>query len=203
MNRALSILDITEYNRGVNIVIVDSPDELQELTGFSVQGGFACVGHDLVFVVCNKDRRWQFIHEGFHVISNQVWGITQSRLLNEGSAVYADNQCLYENPIYSIASSFLKSGKAFPLLALIEDFDNKARESDVIAYIQSAAVFKYLYEKYGVAKMKLLWIDGFEKFETIYGQTIADFEREWLIYINSIPVPENMDLELLIKNGCG
>ena len=46
LNKALSILDTTVYNRGINIVLVDSPEELQDLTGFYVRGGFACVGHD-------------------------------------------------------------------------------------------------------------------------------------------------------------
>lgn len=203
LNKALSILDTTAYNRGINIVIVDSPEELKELTGFYVRGGFACVGHDLVFIVCNENRRWQFVHEGFHLIANQVWGITQSRLLNEGSAVYADNQCHYDNPIYSIASYIVKSNKSFSIQSLIEDFDNKARENEMVAYIQSAAVFKYLYEKYGVAKMKLLWVNGFEKFETVYGLSITDFEKEWSAYLNTISTPENIDLDYLLKNGCG
>ncbi len=202
-NRALSILNVKSYNRGINILLVDSPEELKELTGIWARGGVASIGNDLAFFPYNKQRRIQFKHEIFHLISNNVWGITQSRLLNEGSAVYADNECYYDNPLYAIASYLLQSKKTFPLKSLIEEFDNKARESDVIAYLQSAAVFKYLYEKYGIEKMKLLWITGFENFKSIYGLTIEDFEKEWTNYINTIPAPKDMDEKKLLTQGCG
>ncbi len=97
----------------------------------------------------------------------------------------------------------LKTKKTFPLKSLIEEFDKKAGESDVIAYLQSAAIFKYLYEKHGIEKMKLLWASGFENFKSIYGLSIEDFEKEWLDYINTIPAPKDMDEKKLLTQGCG
>ncbi len=72
----------------------------------------------------------------------------------------------------------------------------------MIAYIQSAGVFKYLYEKYGVEKMKLLWSGGFEKFQSIYGFPVEQLEKDWLNFIKTIPVPNDFDITLL-NEGCG
>ena len=202
-DRALSILDTSNHNRGINVILVDSPEELQELTGSFIHGGLACVGDDLVFFVCNNNRRWQFKHELFHLISNRIWGNTLSRLLNEGSAVFADNKCYYDNPVYSITSYLIKVNKIYSVQSLIDNFDGKAAESETIAYIESAAIFKYLYEKYGPEKVKALWIKGFSGFKSIYGISTEEFEKEWLNYIKSITPPEDIDLNNLLNNGCG
>lgn len=203
LNKGLSVLDTNIYDRGINIIFVDSPEEMQELTGFYIHGGMACPGHDLVFFVCNNNRRWQFRHELFHLISNQVWGYAQSRLVNEGGAMYADNECYYDNPVYAITAYLLRTGKSFPVAALIEDFDSKASESEVIAYMESAAVFKYLYEKYGIEKMKLLWVKGFSEFKSIYGMSVEEFQKEWSNFLNTVPSPPDLDIEKILTHGCG
>lgn len=203
LSRAMSILGANAYKRGINVILADSPEEMQELTGLYIHGGLACIGEDLIFFICNNNRRWQIKHELFHLVSNQVWGNTQSRLLNEGSAVYADNECYFDNPIYSITSYLISTNKALPVQSLINNFDIEAGENEVIVYIESAAIFKYLYEKYGIEKMKSLWIGGFKNFQSIYGISIEDFENEWLNYLKSIPSPDNIDIDNLLKNGCG
>lgn len=203
--RSMSILNNSTYNRGIYIVLGNSPEEMKQLTGVYFRGGMASVGNDLVFFVCNINRRGQFKHELFHLLANEEWGITSSRLLNEGGAVYADNQCFYENPVYAIAAFMLNANKLFPVKSLISNFDEIAnkQEGEIIAYLQSAAIFKYLYEKYGTEKMKLLWMEGFDKFEAIYGISLEQFERQWLDYIRSIAPPENIDWENILNNGCG
>lgn len=200
-SKILSILNISTYNNGIYLLAVDSKEEMQKVMGYKIKGG-AAKGHDLVFFVYNQNIRPQFKHEIFHLISYETWGLTNYRLLDEGGATYTDNFCFYDNPMYTINAYYIKQKKLFPLDSLINSFDNQAKKSDVIAYIQSAGIFKYLYGKYGVEKMKLLWVGGFENFKEIYGFTIEQLETDWLNFIKTIPVPKDFDINKL-KDGCG
>ncbi len=200
-HRILSVLNITEYNYGIYLLAVDSKEEMQEVMGYKIKGG-AAPGHDLVFFVFNSEIRPQFKHEIFHLIAYEIWGPTQYRLLDEGGATFTDNFCFYDNPMYTINAYYLKHNMLFPMDRLIYNFDAQAKENDVIAYIQSAGIFKYLYEKYGIEKMKLLWSEGFEKFELIYGLPIKQLEIDWLNFIKTIPIPTNFDITKL-DEGCG
>jgi len=203
LKRIFSVLQIAQYNKGLNLVLVDSSGELQELSGMNVHGGFSLQEQDLVFMVNNAERKIAMKHEVFHFIANDIWGYCESRLLNEGGAVFTQNECNdYDNPVYSITAYLLKENKLFPLSSLITNFDNIALNNEVIAYFQSAAVFKYLYEKYGVEKMRQLWVKGFASFESIYEISLMQFEKEWTDYMSTIQTPKHMDWEKLSKNGC-
>lgn len=200
-NRILSILNIPSYDNGIYLLAVDSKEEMQKVMGYKIKGG-AAQGHDLVFFVYNQNIRPQFKHEIFHLISFETWGPTNYRLLDEGGATYTDNFCFYDNPMYTINAYYLQKNKLLPLESLVNSFDIQAKKSDVIAYIQSAGIFKYLYEKYGVEKMKLLWLNGFENFESIYGFSVRQLETEWLNFIKTVPIPKDFDIDKL-KEGCG
>jgi len=200
-DKILTVLNIPTYNNGIYLLAVDSKEEMLKVMGYKIKGG-AAQGHDLVFFVYNPTIRPQFKHEIFHLISYETWGLTNYRLLDEGGATYTDNYCFYDNPMYTINSYYLQQKKLFPLDSLINSFDKQAKKNDVIAYIQSAGIFKYLYEKYGVEKMKLLWTGGFENFNSIYGFPIKELETEWINFINTIPVPKDFDINKL-KEGCG
>ncbi|MEO7175552.1 MAG: hypothetical protein ABIV51_06820 [Saprospiraceae bacterium] len=199
--RILSVLDIATYNNGIYLLAVDSKEEMQKVMGYKIKGG-AALGHDLVFFVYNKDIRPQFKHEIFHLIAFETWGMTNFRLLDEGGATYTDNFCFYDNPMYSINAYYLQQKQLFPLDSLINNFDIQAKKSDVIAYIQSAGIFKYLYEKYGAEKMKQLWTGGFEQFDVIYGFSLKQLETDWLNLIKKVPIPIDFDINKL-KEGCG
>lgn len=200
-SKILSVLNITSYDNGIYLLAVDSKEEMQQVMGYKIKGG-AAKGHDLVFFVYNQNIRPQFKHEIFHLVSFETWGLTNFRLLDEGGATYTDNYCFYDNPINSINAYYLQQKKLFPLDSLVNSFDSQAKISDLIAYIQSAGIFKYLYEKYGVEKMKLLWTDGFDKFYSIYGFTIGQLETDWVNFIKTVPVPKDFDINKL-KEGCG
>lgn len=201
-NRAISILGIQSYKRGIYLILFNSVDEMKRMSGIRAQGGIAYAQFDAGLFPIHDGRRPQFRHEIFHIISLNTWGQSYSRLLIEGSAVYADNQCFYDNPIYTFNAYLLSSKKLLPLQSLIDHFDDNAVKNDLIAYMQSAGVFKYLFEKYGAEKMKKLWVEGFENFESIYGFSTGRLEQDWIEYVRTIPVPENFDFDRL-KDGCG
>ena len=201
--RSFEVLGVTAHQRGINLVMVDDRDEMKELTGLSVGGGLVIAESDIVFLVWNGTRRMQARHEIFHVFSHQIWGITQSRLLNEGSAVYTDNTCHFKNPIYTVNAQLQAAGKHVPIGQLIENFDNVARTQEVVAYLQSAAIFKYLYETYGQQRIKRLWKEGFGEFRKIYGFDLDRLEKELTRKLTSIHPKKNMDIKMLLEEGCG
>lgn len=201
-HRAISILGVESYKRGIYLILFNSVDEMKRISGIKAQGGIAYAQFDAGLFPIHGGRRPQFRHEIFHIISLNTWGQSYSRLLIEGSAVYADNNCFYDNPIYSFNAYLISAQKLLPLQSLIDHFDDQAVKNDLIAYMQSAGVFKYLFEKYGTEKMKKLWVEGFGNFESIYGFSTGRLEQEWTDYMKTIPVPENFDFDRL-RDGCG
>jgi hypothetical protein len=175
---------------------------MKSVTGVRALGGIAYPRFDAGLFPITAIRRPQFKHEIFHILSLNTWGPSNSRLLIEGSAVYADNECHFENPIPTINAYYLQADQLVPLDSLINHFNEIARKDDVLAYLQSAGVFKYLFEHYGLEKMKLLWVKGFNDFESIYGFSVGQLERDWLNFIKTFPIPDDFDINKL-KEGCG
>ena len=207
LERVLNVLNIDYCPRGIRLLFFDSKNEMKRHTGFSVGGGIALLSTDLVLFLNGGERRVQLRHELFHMMSSFSWSesptFSPPEFLNEGGAVYTDNNCYYENPIYSINAFMLKKDLLFPLELLTLDFRKYADKEEVRSYLQAAGVFKYLYEKHGVEKMKQLWRSGFGHFHQIYGLTLQEFEKEWIHFISTISPPKDMDWNNLIDNGCG
>ena len=200
--RAINLLGIDRYQRGISLVLFNSVEEMKQATGVRAQGGIAYPELDAGLFPITPLRRPQFKHEIFHILSLNAWGPCFSRLLIEGSAVYADNECHYDNPIYAYNAYLVQHEKALPLSSLLHDFDQIAVQNDVIAYLQSAGVFKYLYEKYGIEKMKALWKTGFDAFEGIYGFPVEQLEKDWLEHMRTVPLPSDFDFDRFAQ-GCG
>jgi hypothetical protein len=202
LKRIFAVVGISEFNRGVNLVMVDSAGELKELTGMYVHGGFSSQGNDEIFFVYNGEKE-DFKHEIFHFISNNVWGFNRkSRLLNEGGAVYTEYPCDDDYSLYGISSYMLKENKLFSFESLINNFHEKEMESEERAYFESAAIFKYLYENYGIEKMKEIWLKGFDSFDAIYGITLPQFEKEWTAFISTVRSPKNLNWDKVASNTC-
>lgn len=201
--RILDVLQVNDYRYGFNLVFVDSANELKTLTGMYVHGGFSLDNHDIVFIVFNQTRKPPITHEIFHFMSSKVWGQTSSRLLNEGGAVFTENACAHlQDSIYSFAAYLHANHQIFPLHDLISRFDALSLNNEVAVYYQSAAVFKYLFDTYGTAKLSQLWRRGFDAFHEIYGFSIPDFEKQWLHFISSKSVLPLDNWNDLLKNGC-
>jgi len=202
LERICQLLDMPKPDKPFYLLMLDSRDEMEQVVGMRVKG-VASTGHALTVLVYNENIRPYVRHELFHLLVYDYLSYPSNRLLDEGGAVFCDNQCLeYENPISTINRYLYDSKQWFILNDLINDFSAKARENDLIAYLQSAFVFRYLYENYGMAKMKRLWYHGFDCFETIYGFSQNDLDEKIKIEIEKVK-PEPVDWERLMDFGCG
>jgi hypothetical protein len=205
-HRSLSILNIPEYTRGINILILGGKEEMKELTGIGPGGGFAEPNGDFVtFNYTSRNVLFASTHELFHLISTVSWG-RSNKILLEGSAVYADKGCnnIVDNSIYVFNAYMLKDRKQYTIKELLNNWDRITEDDkdEVGAYFQSAGMFKYLYERYGVVKMKQLWQKGFSHFEEIYALSLDDFEKDWHKFIETVKVPEKIDWEWIFSKGC-
>lgn len=201
-SRILEVLGLDVYPYGIYLVVVDSEERMKDLIGTHVKG-FASLGNDLAFFVYNDSIRPYFKHEIFHLISSELWGRASSRMLKEGGAVYTDGECLYNDAIPQINSYMYRTNKFYPLTGLINNFNELAHKNDLAVYLQSASVFQFLYENYGLEKIRLLWKNGFTEFNRIFNMDLNQFESQWLKYVSEIVPKENIDWETLMNEGCG
>ncbi len=202
LQNGLQILQAPEYKRGITLVLFNSVEEMKAVTGVKAQGGIAYPAFDGGLFPITAHRRPQFKHEIFHILSLNLWGKSSCRLLIEGGAVFADNECHFENPIYTINAHYLQTNQLFSVDSLVQHFDEIAVQNDVWAYLQSAGIFKYLYENYGLFKMRRLWLEGFAHFETIYGFSIKRLQTDWRTFLQTVTIPKDFDATKL-KDGCG
>ena len=202
-DRIRSVLKIEAFPRGINLLFTDSAGEMKDLTGFAVHSGMANPGHDLCFFVVNASRRPAFKHELMHQIVADVWGNTVSRLLNEGFAVYSDNECGFDNPIKGFNAWLFSSHKQVSITSLLEQFDALARKDEVATYFQSAGIVMYLIEKYGIERFHELWIKGFDAIQEIYGVTLSELESAITNQYSNEKAPQNVDWKKILANGCG
>lgn len=200
--RALEVLDTTSFHQGINLLFFNTVEEMKAVTGIRALGGIAYPEDRLVFFPYTPGRRFQFRHELFHIISVNLWGYPTCRLMMEGSAVFADNQCHIENPIPTINAFYLQENKLFPIDSLITQFDDLAQKNDVQAYLQSAGIFMYIYDRFGSEKTKALWREGFEKIEVLLGVSVEGLQKDYREYLKHVTIPEGFS-DTILEKGCG
>ncbi|MCF8240575.1 MAG: hypothetical protein K9J16_04250 [Melioribacteraceae bacterium] len=202
VQRVKDVLNIDDYSKGFYLIMLDSRDEMEQAIGERYKG-LASGNNNLGIFVFNQEIRPYFKHELFHLFAFNVWGEPASRLLDEGGAMYSDNECLYyKDPISTINKYLYAQGKWFDLDILINNFNSAASENDLIAYLESAFIFRFLFEKFGMEKIKKLWVGGFQQFEEIYGFSIPQLNSYISKEMKNIENQE-VNWEELMNKGCG
>lgn len=200
--RVKGILEIAELREGFYIIMIDSREDMERLINWNVKA-LASGRNDAAIFVYNSDIRPYFEHELFHLIAYNIWGEPAERVLDEGGAMYSDNQCLYyENPLSTINKHLYEDEKWFEIEELINNFNKMAGDNDLIAYLQAGFIFRHLYENYGKEKMKQLWRKGFTDFEQIYGFNINELTARIKEEMKEIKATE-VDWDEIMEKGCG
>lgn len=202
ITRVKNIMEISVLKEGFYLIMIDSRQEMEKLIDRNVKA-LASGRNDAAIFVHNESIRPYFKHELFHLIAFNIWGEPAERILDEGGAMYSDNQCLqYSEPLSTINKYLFENEMWFDLTELVNNFNEKARENDLIAYLQAGYLFKFLYENYGLEKMKDLWKSGFESFENIYGFDLIQLDTRIEEQIERVKYTE-VNWEELMYKGCG
>jgi hypothetical protein len=118
--------------------------------------------------------------------------------MSEALATYAGGPCSGHSIDEIVAYVDLQS-ELIPLDSLALKFRTY---NDLIAYLQAGSLLGYIRETYGLAKVRALWNEGFEQFETILDKSPSAVDAEWRKHLKaSYPEPK-VDWIALKKTGC-
>jgi hypothetical protein len=157
-----------------------------------------------------NDMSVLFHHEFVHYYDNALGGDYRPSMLQEGLAVYLTGGHFKPEPLGPRAAALLDLDWYIPLSTIADDFYNQQHD---IAYLEAGSLIKYLVETYG-------WGAFNEFYRTIpapsnqpvstaldtafldhFGISFADLENDYLKFLHSQPVTENVrtDLELTVN----
>lgn len=125
-------------------------------------------------------------HETCHVLSHLLWGKPHGLWMDEGLAVYSDDQW-NGSPLHLVAKVLLNRGELLPITDLLDNNWTK-KYPDLVTYPELGSFVKFLYEKYGLEAMKSLWQHGAKEADSVFGKNISTLEMEWRAELSKVKV---------------
>jgi hypothetical protein len=173
--RNLQLLKTGGFSFQTDVFIVASRERMKKLIGHEING----VAYSDTKVVCfvfSEKINASGSHEIMHVMAAAAWGARPQTWLNEGLAVYADDRW-HGYELHDLNKYLRQEKKLIPLKKLIGNFRG---HPNLVSYPQAGSFVKYLYEQYGVEKIRELWKKGAVKdFKRVLGKDLAALETEW------------------------
>lgn len=171
--RVLKLLGVQDYPHQIHVFLVDSRSRMKSLVGRETNG-MASPKIDAVFYVFKNRLENVGSHEFCHVIADNLWG-KREHWVSEGLAVYSDDKW-HGNDLHDLSKHLLLNGKLIPLENLIKNF---RKHTDLITYPEAGSFVKFLYEKYGLSKLKEIWKRGAAGIPQTFGKSLTNLEKEW------------------------
>jgi hypothetical protein len=116
-------------------------------------------------------------HEPCHALAHLLWGKPHGRWLDEGLAVYSDDQWNGLS-LHPVAKVLLDKGHLLPIADLLDENWIK-KYPDMVTYPELGSFVKFLYEKYGLESVKNIWQNGAKNADSAFGKNISALEAEW------------------------
>jgi hypothetical protein len=118
--------------------------------------------------------------------------------MSEALATYAGGPCSGHD-IDEIVAYADRHNELIPLDSLALHFRTY---NDVVAYLQAGSLFGYIRETYGLTRLRALWEQGFDQFETVLEKPPSAVDAEWRKHLRaSYPEPK-VDWAPLKQDGC-
>lgn len=199
LTEAQAMIGTSAPDGPIDVFFVDSRSLMARLTGAGVTG-FAHVLARAVFLVTNPDWRAFERHEIMHIVAGNAWGHfpTRNAWLIEGLAQAADGYCAgYPNE--AMAAALAQRKEWIDLDTMLRRF---REQSDLRAYLQSAAFTAYLLDQAGIPAIRALWQSEADTATVVGGRSLAEWDRRWRSGIAAPAVP-GATVELVEEHGCG
>ena len=197
----LQVLGVERFGPRIDVFHLKSRDQMKRITDYPVRGWTDPTARTVLLVrssAANQGER----HEVAHVLSHNLWGHSRDWLttgwMSEALATYAGGPCSGYS-IDEIAAYLDSHGELIPLDSLARKFRSY---NDLVAYLQAGSFFGYLLENYGLPRVRMLWEQGFERFERIIKQTPAGVDAEWRNHLKVLYPEPSVHWAPLNKNGC-
>jgi hypothetical protein len=197
----LGRLGISKFRPTLDVFYVESRSDMERLTGYPVTGMSYSQDHMVALVFSEEWRAFEH-HEIAHVISRTVWGEPgppEAPAL-EGVAVFVDGDCAG----YPVGRVVRTMYDRQILLDMDRLFGSFRAEDDLVAYLQAGSLFEFVAASGGIEAVREVWESGLAGAPSTLGLDPPEFERRWLIELESEwdPVPDAAWNEIR-DEGCG
>jgi hypothetical protein len=158
------------------VFIVPNRARMKQLTGREMN---AFANGTSIFAYYESSRSYALgAHETLHNLALNRWRFAKSDGINEGFAVYADNEWA-GLPLHLLGKWLLDHEKLLPLSELLKDGSSLPPDADRISYPELGSFVKFVYETYGRKAVKTLWQRGMKDRGALGGKTLLQVEAEW------------------------
>jgi hypothetical protein len=201
VKEVLDLLEEYESAETLNVFYVESRAEMESLIGRPVTG-FSAWGVNTIFLVVNSDWRSFEKHEFTHIVTMGRWGYPDpgSSWMIEGISIYCDGWCR-EFTVDQIAFKLVSEDQLPPLQVLFEKYSELG---EIKAGFYAGSFIGYIHEKFGMAAVRKIWLNGTENLESLLGEKIDQIEKSWKTYLKEKVSPEiKVDLKTINELGCG
>jgi hypothetical protein len=176
----IHLLGASGYETPISAFFLKSGAQMKELVGVEVDGRSRPAQHAVFSVV--TPLRLHLKHELCHEIASNLWGNAEP-WIEEGLAVYADEGApdskAEPNTIRYDAWTLLSAGSLIRFEDLIRPEWNSTMYSPDVTYTELGGFVKFLYDRFGVERVKQIWQGGSRSIPAVVGMSLADLEREW------------------------
>ena len=170
----LKLLGIQVYPPRIKFFMLESREKMALLFGYQTNGK-SIPKDNATWSVIGPEVNALAMHEICHVISNNVFGNCKENWINEGLAVYSDNEW-YGYDLHQLSNYFLEKDKIIPLKEL---FGKMKAYNSMISYPEAGSIVKFIYEKYGLDAIKVLWTEGSGAMQKATGQNMQEIGTAW------------------------
>jgi hypothetical protein len=197
----LRVLSATKFEPRIDVFYLKSRDQMKRITDYPVSGWTDPVARTVLLVRASGANQGER-HEIAHVLSHNLWGHSYdwgtTGWMSEALATYAGGPCSGYS-IDEIVAYLDQQVELIPLDSLAPKFRTY---DDLVAYLQAGSFFGYIRETYGLARVRALWEQGFDQFETILEKSPAAVDAEWRKHLRALYPEPRVDWAPLKKNGC-
>lgn len=177
----LALLGTEQADFRTQAFIVDSQSRMKELSHQDIDGW--AIGTVFAFVYGDTIQALG-AHEETHLLSQRLWGTTPAQWLNEGLAVYSDDNW-QGHPLHAVCKQLRTQGKLIPLSSLVNDHKWAASYQTSVTYPEVGSFVKFLYERYSMNAVKTVWQQGANKIPDAFGKSLPQLEQEWYSTIDA------------------
>ena len=171
----LEMLDERDYQPTIHVFFVESIERMRQLIGAEVIGRSRPTQH-AVFCVVAPFSELSLKHELTHEIATNLWGPAE-HWLEEGLANFAvdNNSSLMKRQCLAMMQSkeWIKLGK------LVSPEWESSSFSPDDTYPELGGFVEYLYQKYGVARLREIWRGGSKHIKTVYHKKLSRLEADY------------------------
>jgi hypothetical protein len=195
-------IGIDTYDQTVHFILFK---DQTDMTGYTQKPYWYYINPraHIAYIVHNEHREPYFTRTLFQLAAVDNWGVPRADILAFGGALFAKGIC--QDITYfldEVGAKLIRDNNYMSYRALFRDFIPALAEAPALAEIQAAALFQFVFDNFGVNKVKQLWQEGMSRLEGVVYMSPGEVESEIMgRWRNYTPTTE-VDWEKIKLEGC-